>query len=93
LAFDPRPAGQETGQLETDGARNSAGVLHNRLRFQRFNFTGAVIYQREPFVAVGAASDGDEDVIAARRDVLRRFGQTYYVSRTGGNLVAGAGEE
>jgi prepilin-type N-terminal cleavage/methylation domain-containing protein len=89
LALDPR-SDTPTGQLETDGVRYSDGTL--RTPFQRYNFAGAVIYQREPFVAVGTASDGDDDLIDARRDVLRRFGQTYYVDRTGGNLVSGSGE-
>jgi type II secretory pathway pseudopilin PulG len=89
-AFDPRPAGEQTGQLETDGVRRS-GTGQLDVPFQRFNFTGAVIYRREPFTALGADAN-DNDMIRARRDVLRRFGQAYYVDRTGGNLVAGTGE-
>ena len=89
-AFDPRPSGDApTAQLETDGERAANG--HLDVPFQRFNFTGAVIYRREPFTALGADADSEAEY-SARRDVLRRFGQTYYVDRTGGNLVAGAGE-
>ena len=62
------------------------GAAYN-IPFQRFSFTGVVIYQRDPFLALGVDADPDQ-----RRDVLHRFGSMYYVDRTGGSLVAGAGE-
>ena len=76
---------------EWAGRRDGSGAINVQDRFQRFNFTGTVIYRREPFTALGADANS-EDAIIARRNVLKRFGQTYYVHRTGGSLVAGAGE-
>ncbi len=91
LAFDPREEGDAaTAQLETDGERDS-GTGQTIEPFQRFNFTGTVIYQRDAFTALGAAASSPDE-IRARRGVLRRYGQTYYVDRTGGNLVSGGGE-
>lgn len=83
LALDPRsPEESATGQQEVDGERAGNGNL--TVPFQRFNFAGVVIYRREPFVALGADADPEP-----RREVLRRLGQTYYVSRNGGSLVGG----
>lgn len=82
VGYDPRTT-SSTAQQETNGVNND--------RFKRYNFTGAVIYRREPFAALEKSLDGSA-LIEARRDVLKRLGQTYYVSRTGGGLVAGAGE-
>lgn len=87
-ALDPRPL-EDGGQIETDALRRANGTV--QVAFRRYNFTGTVIYRREPFVAMGTDLT-DADGVDARRDVLKRFGQTYYVNRTGGNLVDGAGE-
>jgi type II secretory pathway pseudopilin PulG len=79
LAYDP------VTETETAGDDWSAGGYDQP--FQRFNFTGVVVYQREPFAQLGASAEPDD-----RRSVLRRTGQTYYVNRMGGSLVAGARE-
>ena len=55
--------------------------------FNRFAFTGLVIYPREPFVALGANADGTD-----RQELLRRIGRAYYVNRHSGVLVAGEQE-
>jgi type II secretory pathway pseudopilin PulG len=95
LAFDPRPrpgepGGVDTGQLETDGQRRNTGVLIEP--YQRFNFTGVVVYPREPFAALDQTDMDGDDLITGRRSVLQRLGQTYYVSRTGGSLMGGGQE-
>ena len=51
---------------------------------ERFNFSGIVIYKREPFLALGASASADD-----RQDVLRRFGRPYFVHRYSGGLVMG----
>ncbi len=92
LAFDPRPVGEApTAQTETSGQRGSDGQIVRDRAFRRHNFTGAVIYQREPFVAVGKTSDAA--TIEGRRDALRRLGQSFYVDRHGGNLVTAGREQ
>jgi len=86
VAFDPRPAGSTpSAQRETDGWHCNGG--RQRDQFRRHNFTGAVIYRREPFAALGVDASPAE-----RRAVLQRLGKTFYVNPTGGSLVAGAGE-
>jgi hypothetical protein len=55
--------------------------------FRRSNATGFVIYPREPFTALGASAEPE-----ARRGVLRRIGDIYYVNRYTGSLVSGEGE-
>jgi prepilin-type N-terminal cleavage/methylation domain-containing protein len=91
-AYVPEEA--DVGGVEgTEAAGEGWNVSRARFDtpFQRFNFTGVVVYKREPFVALGfdAASEAE---YRARRDVLRRFGLMYYVDRTGGNLLAGGAE-
>lgn len=54
--------------------------------FQRFNYTGVVIYRREPLVAVGTSESVTPE---ARRGVLERHGKSYFVNRSGGTLMAG----
>ena len=51
---------------------------------ERFNFSGIVIYKREPFLALGASASADD-----RQDVLRRIGRPYFVHRYSGGLVMG----
>ncbi len=87
-AFDPRPAGSApTAQGETSGQRAGDGQLIGQYAFRRHNFTGVLIYQREPFVALGKASDSN--TITARREYLSRNGLMSYVDRRGGNLISG----
>ncbi|MCH8804752.1 MAG: prepilin-type N-terminal cleavage/methylation domain-containing protein [Planctomycetes bacterium] len=52
---------------------------------ERFNFSGIVIYKREPFLALGASASADD-----RQDVLRRIGRPYFVHRYSGGLVMGS---
>ena len=54
--------------------------------FQRFNYTGVVIYRREPMLALGTS---ESVTPAARRGVLERHGKPYFVNRSGGTLMAG----
>jgi len=55
--------------------------------FNRFAFTGLVIYPREQFAALPADADGQE-----RQELLRRIGRAYYVNRHSGVLVTGEQE-
>ena len=90
LGFDPtegvigedgRPVGREwVGPRSNDRPKD-------REKFQRINFTGAVIYRREPFVATGKSA-----APALRRDALERHGQTYFVDPHAGSLIAGSAE-
>ena len=92
--FDPRPSGTETGQLETDGWRNGGEFSSARYMFKRIGFSGIITYDRDAYRAVaGTASNGDLDVLAVRRDALRRFGRMHYVNPTGGGLIKGSEEE
>lgn len=54
---------------------------------ERFNFSGIVIYKREPFLALDASATADD-----RQDVLRRFGRPYFIHRYSGGLVMGSQE-
>lgn len=58
-------------------------------QFQRFNFTGVTIYQRELLTVLGRDARSDND-LEARQNVLREFGDPYQVSRQGGTLVQAA---
>ena len=83
LALD---AGEGGNRRELDGERRiSTGRLD--VPFQRFNFTGVIVYQREQFELLGKEASAQD-----RRDALKRYGQTYYVDRVGGNLVTGGDE-
>lgn len=84
-AFDPRPQGTQSGQTETAGW--GGDLADPQFPYQRHNYSGVVIYQREPFASLGAVGD-----VEARRGLLERDGHTHYVSR-GGGLSAGAGEQ
>lgn len=53
-------------------------------KVERFNFSGIVIYKREPFLALDASATPDE-----RQEVLRRIGRPYFVHRYSGGLVMG----
>lgn len=55
--------------------------------FQRVNFTGLVLYPRERFVAAGV-NGADAATREARRKVLEASPYKYYVSQSGGALVA-----
>lgn len=50
--------------------------------YERYNFSGVVLYDRESFVALGADADPED-----RRDFLRDRGQPLYVHPTGAVLV------
>ncbi len=52
---------------------------------RRYNYSGIVLYPREPFVALGEQADAQD-----RQGLLQRLGRPYYVHRFGGGLVMGA---
>jgi type II secretory pathway pseudopilin PulG len=54
-------------------------------RYRRYNFSGIVLYPREPFLALGVDATGTD-----RQDWLRVHGRPYLVHRFGGGLVMGA---
>jgi len=55
--------------------------------YQRFGFSGLVLYRREPFVALGPYG-GTNGVAEARQDFLREKGRAYLAQRYGGGLSA-----
>jgi type II secretory pathway pseudopilin PulG len=67
-------------RLETD--RGNSGTPF----YQRYNFTGIVIYPREAFAAVEL---GSGDVSGDRQRWLRAHGRPFLVHRFGGGLVMG----
>lgn len=84
-AFDP------TKNFERAGKDWNSTSKAYAVPFQRRNYAGALIYEREPLVELGPTASGDRD-ITNRRTILRQLGQPYYVHRNGGNLVGGAAE-
>jgi prepilin-type N-terminal cleavage/methylation domain-containing protein len=54
--------------------------------YQRFGFTGIVLYEREGFVGVGNDP-------TARQDYLKNNGKPFVVHRSGGGLIGGGPEE
>jgi len=77
LGYDP--------QREIELAYDLSGSEFDMSRpFRRFNFTGVVIYPREPFVTLGRAAAPRD-----RQEFLRQSGTVYWVNRNGGNLFAG----
>ena len=77
-AYDPT-INQTVGGSGWRGNTQSYNV-----RYQRFNYTGIVMYQREPFRSLGNSATA-----RARRDLLKRTGAAMYVHRTNGSLVNG----
>jgi len=83
-AFDPEtPALHPEGRgWERTGDRWNGVTRDFDIKFQRYHFGGVTLYQREPFANLGPDAAPD-----ARRDALRQFGETYAISRFGGNLM------
>jgi hypothetical protein len=79
-AYDPNT------KTERGGDWNSTNQTWNE-EFNRFAFTGLVIYPREQFAALPTDADGTD-----RQDLLRRIGRVYYVNRHSGVLAAGEQE-
>ena len=52
--------------------------------YQRMNYTGVVIYPREPFVALGADATPQN-----RFNLLSRMGKKYIANKSGGGLLEG----
>lgn len=71
------------GNVEVDRSADDPGYSGTPTLFQRFNFTGLVVYSRDAFIGAGA-NPGD------RQEILRTRGQPYTVSRHGGALVPSA---
>jgi type II secretory pathway pseudopilin PulG len=65
-------------RYDTDRDRN--------VYYQRYGFSGVVVYRREAFVAAG--SNQDPATVQARQDYLRRTGRAYMAQRFGGGLSA-----
>jgi type II secretory pathway pseudopilin PulG len=81
LAYDPSVQ-RERVDDETGASPAS------RVKFMRSSSEGAVIYRREPFVALGDAANGSD-----RQNALRQSGRPYFVHRLSGALVTGTQEE
>jgi len=88
--YDPR----EDFQREWAGPRYTSGLnagkVEPQYRYQRFNFTGVIVYQREAFLALGNPGASAYQ-INARRDLLNEIGMKYYVDRNAGGLIEGGG--
>ena len=83
-AFDPRPrVVVATGETETSGERNGSGMIIESRRYQRYGFTGLVLYRREAFVALGSQADG-----ADRQEWLRAEGSPYLAHPLSGGLIS-----
>ncbi len=72
-----------TGAPETDANTNTVPPEP----FQRYNFTGVVIYNREVFRTVPGGAPGDSSVANRRAKTIHDTGQQFFVSRIGGGLV------
>ncbi len=81
----PRPhkmkAYSPTREFEVTSAFNAETTRP----YQRFNFTGVVLYNREAFTALGANVDGE-----ARQSLLQQMGRPYLAHRFSGGLLSGA---
>lgn len=74
-AYAPPPTG-----YETDRDPNAYPPIY----YQRYNFSGVVVYRREQFALLGKDASGAE-----RQDWLRDNGQTYMTHRFSGGLLSG----
>lgn len=91
FAFDPRPASGTnavvTGQLETGGEFSTStrppGYVTGRT-FQRMNYTGAVLYNRDRLKALGPNAAPND-----RHELLGRIGLPLFVSGPSGLLTTG----
>ncbi len=81
-AYDPLNKVESAGTWQGAGANPAWNP-----EFNRFAFTGLVIYPREQFAALPTDADGTD-----RQGLLRRIGRAYYVNRHSGVLVAGEQE-
>ncbi len=96
LVFDPR-AGLRSGtpqtcrlrayspadKYETDGDPKTSEP--NKRYYQRYGFSGLIVYPREVFVTLGASATGQD-----RQAFLKTAGRPYMVQRFGGGLLSGA---
>jgi type II secretory pathway pseudopilin PulG len=82
LGYDPRPTGP-TSRQETPGDYTGNPAALTR-PYQRMNYTGVVIYPREPFVALGA-----DATPLNRFNLLSRMGKKYIANKSGGGLLEG----
>jgi prepilin-type N-terminal cleavage/methylation domain-containing protein len=71
------PLDPPLGGFATD--RNAAGTLY----YQRYGFTGVVLYPRDALVELGADADGQ-----TRQTFLRENGRAFLANRAGGGLRA-----
>ena len=75
-AFVPEMGGAWGYDAEGDGVARP---------YQRYSFSGVVVYRREPFAALGVDASGEE-----RQGWLRETGRPYMAHRFSGGLMAGA---
>ncbi|MBU0637945.1 MAG: hypothetical protein KKB50_03705 [Planctomycetes bacterium] len=86
IVFDPRTGvrgAPEKSQLVGADLEGPGNVVEST-NIQRYNFSGIVIYKREPFLEVAGSANG-----ADRQLALRRFGRPFFVHRHSGALVMG----
>lgn len=97
IAFDPQtglrrsfasdPSLAEVRLYAQDPTIADRGTQRMVTLKRRF-FSGVVLYQREPFVALGNASD--QTTTDRRLKFLVRSGRPFYVGRFGGGLISGS---
>ena len=80
-AYVPEDCTEAGGAAGSETDRNQSGNTF----YQRYNFSGIVIYRRGPFVSLGDGSEAAAD----RQDWLRANGRPYLLHRFGGGLVMG----
>ena len=96
IVFDPRSgliggvpqplrlmAYSPLGNVEVDRSADDPGYTGQPTLFQRYNFTGLVVYSRDAFI--GAGADPND-----RQEILRTRGEPFTISRHGGALVPSA---
>ncbi len=92
VVFDPR-SGLRGGTPQTYQLRAyspAADVKYETVAYgghpyQRYGFSGLIVYPREPFLALGASAAGQD-----RQNFLKTTGRPYMVQRFGGGLLSGA---
>jgi len=82
-AYVPNDPDTQNRYREAPGRETDRDIRGNVPTFyERYSFSGIVLYRREPFLAVG-------DDPAARQALLKARGRPYLVHRFGGGLVMG----
>ena len=83
--FPPMPKNNIPAGYEGDRDPRITNPNAQQNYYQRYNFTGVVIYPRDAFAGLGAQATG-----ADRQSWLREHGRAYMTHRFSGGLLSGA---